>query len=137
MVRPSIRLAQSLRPRRLPQNVSRSHRQTRFASSTPGGNSTEAAQKKAEEALATAQKYAGQAVDAGKKLAYVDGGSIWKTVDKATIKHGMVTVAGTVNHVSTLFCLSQEARSDTFLPLRLALEGTYLLIGVGSLRERC
>ena len=67
MVRPSIRLAQSLRPRRLPQNVSRSHRQTRFASSTPGGNSTEAAQKKAEEALATAQKYAGQAVDAGKK----------------------------------------------------------------------
>ncbi|CAL1715929.1 unnamed protein product [Somion occarium] len=68
MVRPSVRLSQPLRPRRLVQNISRPHRQTRFASSTPGGSTTETAQKKAEDALATAQKYAGQAVEVGKKF---------------------------------------------------------------------
>ncbi|TCD60114.1 hypothetical protein EIP91_010702 [Steccherinum ochraceum] len=37
-------------------------------------------------------------VDADKKLAYVGGGALWRDVDEATIKHGLVTVAGTVNH---------------------------------------
>jgi len=38
-------------------------------------------------------------VDADKKLAYVGGGAIWETVDKATCAKGLATVAGTVNHV--------------------------------------
>jgi len=37
-------------------------------------------------------------VDAEKKLAYIGGGSVWETVDKAAIEHGLATVAGTVNH---------------------------------------
>ncbi|KAI0784445.1 mitochondrial ATP synthase g subunit-domain-containing protein [Abortiporus biennis] len=61
MVRPSIRLSQPLRARRVPKNVSR---QQRFASSTPGGSGAE----KAQDALATAQKYAGEAVAVGKKF---------------------------------------------------------------------
>ena len=39
-------------------------------------------------------------VDPVEKLAYVGGGAIWETVDKATIEHGLATVGGTVNHVS-------------------------------------
>ncbi|KAI0052752.1 FAD-binding domain-containing protein [Auriscalpium vulgare] len=37
-------------------------------------------------------------VDAEEKLAYVGGGAVWKTVDKAAIEHGLATVGGTVNH---------------------------------------
>jgi len=40
----------------------------------------------------------GVRVDAEKKLAYVGGGAIWETVDKAAIAHGLATVGGTVNH---------------------------------------
>lgn len=40
-------------------------------------------------------------VDPAEKLAYVGGGAIWETVDKATVEHGLATVAGTVNHVSS------------------------------------
>jgi len=39
-------------------------------------------------------------VDPLKKLAYVGGGALWGAVDKEAIKHGLATVAGTVNHVS-------------------------------------
>ena len=64
MVRPvSARLAQAVRPRRLPQSHSRLHQ--RFASSTP---STEEIQKKAQDALASAQKGLGQALETGKRL---------------------------------------------------------------------
>lgn len=45
----------------------------------------------------------GATVDPEKKLAYVGGGALWEAVDKATIKHGLATVAGTVNHVC-VFC---------------------------------
>ena len=38
-------------------------------------------------------------IDAENKLAYVGGGAIWEQVDKATIQHGLASVAGTVNHV--------------------------------------
>ncbi|KAF9482454.1 FAD binding domain-containing protein [Pholiota conissans] len=37
-------------------------------------------------------------VDPLKKLAYVGGGAIWEAVDMEGIKHGLATVAGTVNH---------------------------------------
>lgn len=67
MVRPTLRFSQTLRPRRVPQSQPRTHLQTRFASTNPGG-STEAAQKKAQDALASAQKYAGEAAAATKKF---------------------------------------------------------------------
>ncbi|KAI8995696.1 mitochondrial ATP synthase g subunit-domain-containing protein [Trametes punicea] len=66
MVRPmSARLAQAVRPRRLPQSTLRVRQQQRFASSTP---STEEMQKKAQDAFASVQKGLGQAFQAGKKL---------------------------------------------------------------------
>jgi len=34
------------------------------------------------------------------RLAYVGGGAVWKDVDKETMKYGLATVGGTVNHVS-------------------------------------
>ncbi|KAJ3478120.1 hypothetical protein NLI96_g9981 [Meripilus lineatus] len=40
----------------------------------------------------------GVRVDPDKKLAYVGGGALWATVDKAAIQHGLATVGGTVNH---------------------------------------
>jgi FAD/FMN-containing dehydrogenase len=48
-------------------------------------------------------------VDAEKKLIYVGGGALWKTVDEAAIKYGLATVGGTVNHVRFRF-LSVEAK---------------------------
>jgi FAD/FMN-containing dehydrogenase len=46
----------------------------------------------------------GVRVDPVAKLAYVGGGAIWETVDKAAIEHGLATVGGTVNHVSSSQC---------------------------------
>jgi FAD/FMN-containing dehydrogenase len=43
--------------------------------------------------------FTGARVDPEKKLIYVGGGALWKTVDEAAIKHGLATVGGTVNHV--------------------------------------
>ncbi|CAL1702340.1 unnamed protein product [Somion occarium] len=40
----------------------------------------------------------GVTVDAEKRLAYIGGGAVWKTVDHAAIQHGLATVGGTVNH---------------------------------------
>ncbi|KAI0249113.1 hypothetical protein BJV78DRAFT_1378298 [Lactifluus subvellereus] len=37
-------------------------------------------------------------VDPEKRTVRVGGGSLWETVEKETIKHGLATVAGTVNH---------------------------------------
>lgn len=45
----------------------------------------------------------GVTVDADNKLAYVDGGAIWETVDRETMAHGLAAVAGTVNHVRLVF----------------------------------
>jgi FAD/FMN-containing dehydrogenase len=36
-------------------------------------------------------------VDPDQRLVYVGGGAVWKTVDLATIAHGLATTAGTVN----------------------------------------
>ena len=38
-------------------------------------------------------------VDPEKRTARVGGGSLWKTVENEAIKHGLATVAGTINHV--------------------------------------
>lgn len=44
----------------------------------------------------------GVRVDPDRKLGYVGGGAIWKTVDETAIKYGLAGVGGTVNHVSNL-----------------------------------
>ena len=59
-------------------------------------------------------------VDPEQKLAYVDGGVLWGTVEREAIKHGLATVAGTVNHVSPISVVD-ETCSD--LDDRLVLEG--------------
>lgn len=37
-------------------------------------------------------------MDALRKLAYAGGGCDWAAVDRETIKYGLASVAGTVNH---------------------------------------
>lgn len=70
----------------------------------------------------------GVQVDPAKRLAYVGGGAIWETVDKAAIEHGLATVGGTVNHVCmviklasimTLNCLNRQALVGSFLEVDL------------------
>ncbi len=39
------------------------------------------------------------AVDPEKRTARVGGGSLWGTVENEAIKHGLASVAGTINHV--------------------------------------
>ena len=39
-------------------------------------------------------------VEPDKRLGYVGGGCVWKTIDETAIKYGLATVGGTVNHVS-------------------------------------
>ena len=39
-------------------------------------------------------------VDPENKIVKVGGGAIWETVDKANVKYGLASVAGTVNDVS-------------------------------------
>jgi FAD/FMN-containing dehydrogenase len=56
--------------------------------------------------------FTGARVDPEKKLVYVGGGALWKTVDEATIKHGLATVAGTVNHVRVINLESPFSRPD-------------------------
>ena len=50
------------------------------------------------------------------------GGALWETVDKEAIKHGLATVARTVNHVSPSFVVD-EACSN--FGDRLVLEGSF------------
>lgn len=44
----------------------------------------------------------GVTIDAEKKLAHVGRGAIWETVDKAAIEHGLASVGGAINHVSSI-----------------------------------
>lgn len=44
----------------------------------------------------------GAKVNPEKKLVYIGGGALWDVVDQEAIKHGLATVAGTVNHVSAI-----------------------------------
>jgi FAD/FMN-containing dehydrogenase len=68
-----------------------------------GGHSTSGASSIENGIVVDLSRYlSGARVDPVAKLAYVGGGAIWGTVDKAAIEHGLATVAGTVNHVSNL-----------------------------------
>ena len=65
-----------------------------------GGHSASGASSSENGLVVDLSKYLnGVKVDPENKLAVVGGGAIWETVDKATIEHGLATVAGTVNHV--------------------------------------
>ncbi|KAI9455345.1 FAD-binding domain-containing protein [Lactarius psammicola] len=64
-----------------------------------GGHSTSGASSVEDGIVIDLSRYLSSVrVDPAAKLAYVGGGAIWETVDKATIEHGLATVAGTVNH---------------------------------------
>jgi FAD/FMN-containing dehydrogenase len=67
-----------------------------------GGGHNSAAASSAEGGLVIdLSKYLNRVrVDEENKLAYVGGGALWRDVDTETIKYGLATVGGTVNHVS-------------------------------------
>ena len=58
-------------------------------------------------------------------LAYVGGGALWETVDKEAIRHGLATVAGTINCVSLIFVV-HETRPD--IGDRPVLEGSFSFV---------
>lgn len=65
-----------------------------------GGHSASGTSSQKDGLVIDLSRYINEArVDPAKKLAYVGGGAIWATVDKAAIEHGLATVGGTVNHV--------------------------------------
>lgn len=66
-----------------------------------GGGHSAAGNSSAEGGLVIdlSKYYNGVRIDPDKKLAYVQGGAVWKEVDEAAIKHGLAGVGGTVNHV--------------------------------------
>jgi FAD binding domain len=74
-----------------------------------GGHSTSGASS-AEDGIVIdlSRHLSGARVDPVEKLAYVGGGATWEAVDKAGIEHGLATVAGTVNHVSSSRCFISD-----------------------------
>ena len=65
-----------------------------------GGGHSPAGSSSSEGIVIDLSRYVnGCRVDAEKKLAYVGGGAIWRTVDETAIKYGLATTGGTVNHV--------------------------------------
>ncbi|KAF5364309.1 hypothetical protein D9756_000778 [Leucocoprinus leucothites] len=63
-----------------------------------GHNPTGASSVEAGVVIDLSRYFHGVHVDPEKKLAYVGGGAVWNTVDKAAIEHGLATVGGTVSH---------------------------------------
>ncbi|OCH95989.1 FAD-binding domain-containing protein [Obba rivulosa] len=64
-----------------------------------GGHNPSAASSTGGLVIDLSRYFSGVRVDPVKKVAFVGGGALWAAVDKATIKHGLATVGGTVNHV--------------------------------------
>jgi len=74
-----------------------------------GGHSTSGASSAEDGVVIDLSRHlSGVRVDPVEKLAYVGGGAIWATVDKTAIEHGLATVAGTVNHVSSSRCFLSD-----------------------------
>jgi FAD/FMN-containing dehydrogenase len=68
-----------------------------------GGHSASGASSVADGVVIDLSRYLNYAVvGPEKRTARVGGGSVWETVDRESIKHGLATVAGTVNHVRIL-----------------------------------
>ena len=71
-----------------------------------GGHSVSGTSSQKDGLVIDLSRYLNKArVDPEKKLAYVEGGAIWETVDKVAIEHGLASVAGTVNHVRILILM--------------------------------
>ncbi|KAG2013104.1 FAD binding domain-containing protein [Coprinopsis cinerea AmutBmut pab1-1] len=72
---------------------------------------------------------AGVRVDPERRLAYVGGGAIWKTVDEAAIEYGLATVGGTDNTTGVgglvTLVLSPRISSLNYYHVRLTLGGGY------------
>ena len=65
----------------------------------------------------------GVTVNAEKRLGYVGGGAVWKTVDYTCIQYGLATVGGTVNHVSDFHTNRTQGFDLTASELRPVWEG--------------
>ncbi|OCB90852.1 FAD-binding domain-containing protein [Sanghuangporus baumii] len=64
-----------------------------------GGRHSPAGSSSSEGIVIDLSRYVNECrVDPERKLAYVGGGAIWKTVDETATTHGLATVGGTVNH---------------------------------------
>ncbi|KAJ8698601.1 hypothetical protein PTI98_005294 [Pleurotus ostreatus] len=63
-------------------------------------------------------------IDPEQQLAYIGGGAVWATVDKAAIQHGLATVGGTVNHATIVaadgvaYTASETENPDLFWGIR-------------------
>ncbi|KAI0786336.1 FAD-binding domain-containing protein [Abortiporus biennis] len=64
-----------------------------------GGHSASGASSSEDGLVIDLSRYInGATIDAEKKLAFIGGGALWKTVDNEAIKYGLASVGGTVNH---------------------------------------
>lgn len=69
-----------------------------------GGHSAGGASSSEDGLVIDLSRYLDQVrVDPKREVAHVGGGALWGTVDKAAIKHGLASVAGTVSHVCFSF----------------------------------
>lgn len=92
-----------------------------------GGHSVSGTSSQKDGLVIDLSRYLNKArVDSEKKLAYVEGGAIWETVDKAAIEHSLASVAGTVNHVCMLLSMD-SSMTLTSRRNRPVSEGIYSL----------
>ncbi|KAF5361195.1 hypothetical protein D9758_009025 [Tetrapyrgos nigripes] len=77
--------------------------------------------------------FTGVRVDEEKRLAYVGGGAVWRDVDKESIKYGLATVGGTVNHVIIRLCVIICYRTKTGCFPKTGVGGLTLGGGIGWL----
>jgi FAD/FMN-containing dehydrogenase len=69
-----------------------------------GGHSTSGSSSVEDGLVVDLSRYLnGVKVDPANKVAFVGGGAIWETVDKAAIEHDLATVGGTINHASLIY----------------------------------
>ncbi|ESK91154.1 fad binding domain-containing protein [Moniliophthora roreri MCA 2997] len=75
-------------------------KENKLSLATRGGGHNAVGASSAEDGLVIdLSRYMNQVrVDPARKLAYVQGGAVWKDVDEAAMEHGLATVGGTVNH---------------------------------------
>jgi FAD/FMN-containing dehydrogenase len=79
-----------------------------FAIKGGGHNSSGASSSEGGLVIDLSRHVNGVKVDAENKLAYVGGGALWADFDQATIKHGLASVGGTVNHTGVGGCVQYQ-----------------------------
>jgi FAD/FMN-containing dehydrogenase len=91
-----------------------------------GGHSASGASSSQDGIVIDLSRYLnGVRIDPEGKLAYTGGGALWSTVDKAAIEHGLASVAGTVNHVSSFFVSYSPAGIPFFIIHRPVSGGSF------------